>query len=128
VSFDIWFSPTNAAKDSTGTLELMIWASSGGGATPAGTRQSGMATIDGAEYAVYYAPQLGPSANWSYLAYQSSSSGGGSFAHDLHKFFADAQQRGYLNGSWYLLGIQAGFEIWQGGSGFATNSYSVEVQ
>ena len=49
-------------------------------------------------------------------------------AFDLKAFFADAQNRGYLDPSWYLLGIQSGFEIWNGGSGFASNSFMVDVQ
>ena len=29
--------------------------------------------------------------------------------------------------SWYLIDVEAGFELWQGGAGLATNSFSVNV-
>jgi hypothetical protein len=127
-SYDIWFAPTAAPKNANGGLELMIWAASGGGSVPAGAKQSGQATIDGDTWTVYYTSQLGSSAPWSYVAYQSASSSSGTFNHDLTKFFADAESRGYLNTSSYLLGVQSGFEIWSGGSGFSTSSFTVDVQ
>jgi hypothetical protein len=127
-SYDIWFAPTSKPKNANGGLELMVWAASGGGSVPAGAKQSGQASVDGATWTVYYASPLGASAPWSYVAYQAASSSSGTFSHDLKAFFADAQNRGYLDPSWYLLGIQSGFEIWNGGSGFASNSFMVDVQ
>ena len=35
--------------------------------------------------------------------------------------------RGYTKSSWYLIDVEAGFELWQGGAGLATNSFSVSV-
>jgi cellulose 1,4-beta-cellobiosidase len=35
--------------------------------------------------------------------------------------------RGYIQNSWYLIDAEAGFEIWQGGAGLATNAFSVTV-
>ncbi len=35
--------------------------------------------------------------------------------------------RGYTKSSWYLIDVEAGFELWQGGAGLATNSFSVNV-
>ena len=35
--------------------------------------------------------------------------------------------RGYLSSSCYLIDVEAGFELWQGGAGLATNSFSVNV-
>src|ERR1017187_7336194 len=35
--------------------------------------------------------------------------------------------RGYIQPSWYLIDVEAGFELWQGGAGLATNSFAVNV-
>ncbi|HEY2128998.1 MAG TPA: cellulose binding domain-containing protein [Streptosporangiaceae bacterium] len=35
--------------------------------------------------------------------------------------------RGYTKPSWYLIDVEAGFELWQGGAGLATNSFSVNI-
>ena len=128
VAYDIWFAGTPAPKDGTGGVELMIWPDFSG-ATPAGAKVAGPVTVDGTTWNVYYTSQLGATANWAYLAYQTTSpGGGGTFNHDLKTFFADAIDRGYLPKGDYLLGVQAGFEIWSGGAGLATTSFQVAAE
>jgi Glycosyl hydrolase family 12 len=46
---------------------------------------------------------------------------------DLRAFVADAVRRGYIRTSWYLIDVEAGFELWHGGAGLATKSFSVDV-
>ena len=46
---------------------------------------------------------------------------------DLAPLVQDAISRGYIQPSWWLIDIEAGFELWQGGAGLATNSFSVNV-
>jgi cellulose 1,4-beta-cellobiosidase len=46
---------------------------------------------------------------------------------DIGKFVADAMSRGWIQKSWYLIDVEAGFELWQGGAGLATNSFAVNV-
>jgi hypothetical protein len=36
--------------------------------------------------------------------------------------------RGYLSSSCYLIGVEAGFELWRGGAGLATTSFSLTVR
>jgi hypothetical protein len=40
---------------------------------------------------------------------------------------ADPIRRGYLHKSWYLVDVEAGSELWQGGAGLAMKSFSVRV-
>ncbi len=35
--------------------------------------------------------------------------------------------RGYIQKAWYLIDVEAGFELWQGGAGVATDSFAVSV-
>jgi hypothetical protein len=46
---------------------------------------------------------------------------------DLHPLIADAVRRGYIRKSWYLIDVEAGFELWQGGAGLATRTFAVHV-
>src|SRR3984957_7294047 len=46
---------------------------------------------------------------------------------DLAPLVQDAISRGGIQPSWWLIDIEAGFELWQGGAGLATNSFSVNV-
>src|SRR6202034_176288 len=39
----------------------------------------------------------------------------------------DSVSRGYTKSAWYLIDIEAGFELWQGGAGLATTSFSVSI-
>jgi cellulose 1,4-beta-cellobiosidase len=46
---------------------------------------------------------------------------------DIGQIAADAVSRGYIQNSWYLIDVEAGFELWQGGAGLSANSFSVNV-
>ena len=39
----------------------------------------------------------------------------------------NAVRRGYIRTSWYLIDVEAGFELWRGGAGLATDSFSVNL-
>jgi hypothetical protein len=46
---------------------------------------------------------------------------------DLQPLVAYAVSQGYIQDTWYLIGVEAGFELWRGGAGLATDSFSVKV-
>jgi hypothetical protein len=46
---------------------------------------------------------------------------------DVGQLAHDAISRGYLSPSCWLIDVEAGFELWQGGAGLATKSFSVHV-
>ena len=46
---------------------------------------------------------------------------------DLWPLVAYAVDRGYIQPSWYLISVESGFELWRGGTGLATDSFSVKV-
>lgn len=41
----------------------------------------------------------------------------------LHSLLDDAIGRGYLDGSWYVTSLQAGFEVWRGGTDLTVTTY-----
>jgi cellulose 1,4-beta-cellobiosidase len=46
---------------------------------------------------------------------------------DVGTLAQTAVSRGFLSSSCFLIDVEAGFELWQGGRGLATNSFSVNV-
>jgi Glycosyl hydrolase family 12 len=123
-SYDIWLNPNGGnPANPGGGLELMVWADHQG-ATPVGS-QVATAQIGGITWAVW----KGNVQNWAYLAYVAASgTTNGNVDLDLKAFFNDAATRNVgLTTSWYLLGVESGFELWSANSAFKTNSLSVSV-
>jgi hypothetical protein len=46
---------------------------------------------------------------------------------DLKSFFNDSVSRGWMTNSWYLLGVECGYELWNATSVFSTTSYTCAI-
>jgi hypothetical protein len=119
-AFEAWFSQIGGGDPANGA-ELMIWINRGGGAGPGGS-QVGTVNIGGASWDVYYADW-----DWNYIAYIRTSGTSSVSNLNFKEFVNDCVSRGYVNSSWYLDAMEAGFEIWAGGQGLTLNSYSATV-
>jgi len=121
-AYDIWFSesPTTDGPVQEGT-ELMVWLTSNGGVQPEGSKVATV-SLDGLDFGVWYNPSLGV----DYVAYVVQGGTPAVDDIDLGVIARDAEGRGYLSPSSYLIDVEAGFEIWQGGTGLATNSFSFD--
>jgi len=121
VAAEAWFSPsTDSSSGYNGGAELMIWLD-WQGMQPAGS-QIGTASIGGITWEVWYS-----NIGWNYLAYRPTGSRLSSINADLKSFINDAVSRGYIQNSWYLHDLEAGFELMVGGAGFRSNSFSFSV-
>jgi hypothetical protein len=114
------FNSTPTTSGRGDCAELMVWLNKTGSVHPAGD-QTGTATIDGTSYDVWYQPG---SSTISYSMTSPATSVSDVNIGDLEK---DAVRRGYMARSCYLIAVEGGFEVWQGGKGLATNSFSVNV-
>ena len=121
VAYDIWFNKAPTTNGQPDGAELMIWLNHQGPIQPYGS-QVGTATIDGRSYQVWFGQR-----GWNTISYSSVSGTTSVQDLDIGKFVADAISRGWIQKSWYLIDVEAGFEIWQGGAGLATNSFAVNV-
>jgi cellulose 1,4-beta-cellobiosidase len=122
VAYDIWFNQTPSTSGQPNGTELMIWLNHHGPVQPFGSQVASNVSIGGRSYNVWFGTQA-----WKTVSY-TMTSGATSVSHlDLQPLVADAVSRGYINTSWYLIDVEAGFELWQGGAGLATNSFSVHV-
>jgi chitodextrinase len=119
VAYDIWFNSTPTTPGQPNGTELMIWLNSRGGVQPFGG-QTGTANVDGDNWNVW----TGQQTSWKIISYVLNP-GGTSFTNlDVKALIEDAVARGSINPSHYLIDAEAGFEVWQGGQGLATNSFS----
>ncbi|NUR26957.1 MAG: cellulose-binding protein [Catenulispora sp.] len=120
VAYDIWFNSTPTTSGQPDGTEVMIWINSRGGVAPFGSR-TGNATISGLNWNVW----TGQQTSWKIISYVLNPGATSVSNLDLKAIFQDAQARGSINPAHYLLDVEAGFEIWQGGQGLGTNSFSV---
>ena len=125
VAYDIWFNHTPAVSGAPDGGELMIWLAhqGGSGVAPAGD-PVGHASIDGYAYTVWAGPGAGGTEQITYVMNSSVTSVQNL---DIGDVAANAVSRGYLASTSYLVNIQAGFELWQGGRGLGTQSFAVNI-
>jgi hypothetical protein len=121
VAYDIWFNRAPSTSGQPDGAELMIWLNHNGPVQPFGSHVS-TAAISGRSYDVWFGKQA-----WNTISYSMVTGTTSVRDLDIGQFAADALRRGYIQKSWYLIDVEAGFELWQGGAGLATDSFAVNV-
>jgi len=101
----------------------MIWLNDNGGVEPAGSVVATNVTLGGHTYNIWE-DQM---STWKDVSYVMTSGTTSVSNLDVGILAADSVSRGYMTDSDYLIDLEAGFELWQGGAGLATNSYSVTI-
>jgi cellulose 1,4-beta-cellobiosidase len=122
VAYDIWFNHTPTTTGQPNGTELMIWLNHHGGVQPFGS-PVGTTSINGVSYQVWEGMQ-----SWGRTVSYVMTSPTKSVSNlDVGGVAGNAARRGYIKKSWYLIDVEAGFELWRGGAGLATKSFSVKV-
>ncbi len=122
VAYDIWFNQTPTASGQPNGTELMIWLNHHGPVQPFGSEVARNVGIGGRGYNVWFGNQ-----GWNTVSYTMTTGTTSVSNLDLQPLIADAVRRGYISPSWYLIDMEAGFELWHGGAGLATKSFSVKA-
>jgi Glycosyl hydrolase family 12 len=117
-AYDIWWnSAQSGGCNSCGShLEMMIWLGHTSAVNPCCTEVAANVPIGGYTYNVFVDGSIVVYA----LARPATA-----ISFDLGPIAADATARGYLPSGWWLLDIESGFEIWQGGVGAQVNAFDV---
>lgn len=121
VAYDIWFNREPGTSGQPDGAELMIWLNHKGPVRPFGS-QAATAAIGGRSYDIWFGKQA-----WNTISYSMVTGTTSVRDLDIGQFTADALRRGYIKKSWYLIDVEAGFELWQGGAGLVTKSFAVNV-
>jgi len=119
-AYDIWFNTTPWTRHRPDGAELMIWLSHTQDLQPQGRRLAFSVRLSGGVYDVWALRK----DRGNYIAYVRSSSVDSVKDFDLRAFVRDAVSRGYIRQDWYLISVEAGFELWQGGAGLETVNFS----
>jgi hypothetical protein len=122
VAYDIWFNQTPDTGGQPNGTELMIWLNHHGRVHPFRSRVASNVSIGGRGYNVWFGRQA-----WNTVSYTMTTGTTSVSNLDLQPLIADAVRRGYISRSWYLIDVEAGFELWRGGAGLATKTFSVHV-
>ena len=124
VAYDIWFNKKPKTSGQPDCTELMVWLNHTGGVEPFGAPIAAGVSLGGRTYDVWAGRQ-----HWgktiTYLMRTPVTSVTGL---DVGVLAQDAAQRGYLPQSCYLIDVEAGFELWRGGTGLATKSFAVHLR
>jgi Glycosyl hydrolase family 12/Cellulose binding domain len=123
VAYDIWFNKTPTTTGQPDCTELMVWLNHNGSVQPFGSTIASGVTVGGNTYNIWEGAQ----STWNTITYDMTSGTTSVSNLDVGTLAQDAVSRGYLSSSCYLIDVEAGFELWQGGAGLATNSFSVNI-
>ncbi|MER7751212.1 ricin-type beta-trefoil lectin domain protein [Kitasatospora sp. NPDC097643] len=121
LSFDLWYGSSPNNCDPGESAELMVWLDATDNVKPAGRQVTDGQGIGDTTYDVFEAPITGPHSVISYVRTAPTHTVRGL---NLRLFTADAMARGYVPKGSYLCRVQAGFEIWSGGTGLRTESFA----
>jgi hypothetical protein len=126
-AYDVWFSTTAAGDPGSPSGGfLMVWYYKPQNAQPIGSVKFPAVTIAGVSgtWDVWIGDN-GSVPCISYVRTQSIQS----LSYDLNSFIKDAvaSRPGTIQSGWYLTNVYAGFEIWSGGVGLKTTSFSAVV-
>ena len=123
VAYDIWYNQTPTTSGQPNAEEMMIWINHAGGVEPFGSVVASNVSIGGHTYTIWE----GRMSIWNVVSYVMNTGTTSVSNLDVDLLAADSVNRGYMTNSDYLIDLEAGFEIWNGGTGLATNSYSVNI-
>lgn len=123
VAYDIWYNQTPTTSGQPNAEEMMIWLNHTGSVQPSGSVVASNVSIGGHTYNIW----LGRESTWNDVSYVMTSPTTSVSNLDIDLLAADSVSRGFMTNSDYLIDLEAGFELWQGGAGLATNSYSVAI-
>lgn len=113
-AYDIWFNQTDAHPVQDNGTEIMIWMRHPGvdedGSVPV--------SIEGISFRImYWTATNSAGITWHYAAYIMDNQRSNLRDFWLNDVFRDAISRGWLKPTWYLTGVDAGFELTSGGTG-----------
>lgn len=119
-SYDLWFNTTPTTTGQPDAHEIMVWINKRGAIQPVGSLVASNVSIAGQSWNIWMGSVV--------TSYVRTSNATAFSNMNLKAFVTDAYNRGRINQAWYLIAVEAGFEIWQGGQGLASTEYSVFVQ
>jgi hypothetical protein len=121
--YDIWFARRRAISGQSGGAELMIWLNSRG----FGANTWPIVTVDHQQWHLEHWVTHGHGKKWNYIQFRRVQSTSKVTNLNVKAFMTAAERSGLMNRSWWLTSVEAGFEIWRGGTGLSTTQFAVHL-
>jgi hypothetical protein len=124
-AFDIWFGRKRSAiKGQARGAELMVWLN----AHDYPAVRSTVIRVDHRRWYVYHWMTSNGGAHWNYIQVRAVRSVRSVRRLSLLPIIRRVEKMGLIRRRWWMLNIESGFEIWHGGRGLATKSFSASVR
>jgi hypothetical protein len=124
-AFDVWFGRHRSAANGQATgAELMVWLNSRDfPAAPAAVIR-----VDHRRWRVYHWVTSLGGKHWNYIQVRAVRPT--THVHNLAllPIIRRAEKMGLIHRTWWMLNIEAGFEIWHGGKGLQTKRFAATVR
>jgi hypothetical protein len=121
--YDMFFDQ-RPVRTGQGQVEAMIWLNSRNAYDPAGKGWP-VVTIDGTQWYAMTWETGSAKERWRYVQFRRKTATASVRDMPLGPFYAYLEKQGWVTPDWYLLNVEAGFEIWNGGTGLAVNQFAV---
>jgi len=121
-TYDMWFDP-RPIRTGQADAEMMIWLNVRGLYSAAGEGWP-VVRIDGALWYVLTWITGNGHQQWRYVQFRKYTPRWNVTGLSLKPFYQYMENQGWITPSWYALNVEAGFEIWSGGTGLATTAFS----
>lgn len=128
LAYDIWLDTAANRSGQNNGAEIMIWLNSAS-VNPGGfpNKVASNVSIDGRSYDIYRTTMSGSGVSWNLISYRANPAVN-RVDIDVKHFINDAISRGAASASWFLTSIQAGTEVWSGGTGLKLNAFGAVVK
>ncbi|MGD0558499.1 MAG: hypothetical protein ABSA93_26420 [Streptosporangiaceae bacterium] len=123
-AYDLWFDQYPMRNGQATGAEMMIWLNEQDTASSAGWP---IVTLDNTRWYLVTWVTSGHGKHWRYISFRKVDPTLQVRHLALEPFFKLAESKGWIRPDWYLLNVEAGFEIWSGGCGLTTRSFSTTV-
>ncbi|MEU3645726.1 cellulose binding domain-containing protein [Lentzea sp. NPDC034063] len=122
-AYVVWFHSGPVAEGTPDGAEMVIWLRSRGGVRPGGVLLAREVSISDARWNVWLARDQGRVR----ITYERIGEATAVKDLDISAFTGDSVGRGLVSPDWYLIAVEAGFNLWRGGAGNAIENFSVSV-
>jgi cellulose binding protein with CBM2 domain/glycosyl hydrolase family 12 len=122
-AYTAWFHSKPATEGVVDGAELVIWLRGNGDARPAGLMVAGGMPISGASWDVWFEKAQGRNR----ITYERVGDADSVRDLDIRAFGKDALNRAWVKPDWYLIGVEAGFDLWRGGAGNSIDEFEVTI-
>jgi hypothetical protein len=122
--YDMNFTKTSVEQTLPTGAELEVWLNHTSNLKLEGAGTLPDVEIDGAFWHISVVYKKTPLGNWNRIAFERVDPTTSVTGLDMAPFIRRAESYGAISPNWYQQNLEAGFEIWSGGTGLATSSFS----